>query len=97
MTSFLAHAAKFVLFQDAKKPPPIKWRGETNMKIIFRIIRQQILWTALFTVIALWQASAQVKVRGTPMENVDLSHASIEEIHQVAEKLSCRGKDWDPR
>jgi hypothetical protein len=52
----------------------------------FRIIRQPILWTALFTVIVLWQASAQVKVRGTPMEKVDLSHASMEEIHQVAEK-----------
>ncbi len=54
--------------------------------MISRIIRQPILWTAVFTVIAFWQASAQVKVRGTPMEHVNLSHASIEEIHQVAEK-----------
>jgi PhoPQ-activated pathogenicity-related protein len=54
--------------------------------MIFRSIRQPIWWTALFTVIALSQASAQVKVRGTPMENVDLNNASIEEIHQVAER-----------
>ena len=56
------------------------------MKMTFKIIRQPILWTTVLTAIALWPASAQVKVRGTPMERVNLSHASIEEIHQVAEK-----------
>ncbi len=57
-----------------------------NMKAIFRIIRKALLWTELFRVIALSQASAQDKVWGTPMEHVDLRHASIEEIHRVAEK-----------
>jgi len=56
------------------------------MKPMFRIIRQTLLWIALFRLIVLSQASAQDKVRGTPMEHVDLRHASIEEIHQVAEK-----------
>ena len=51
-----------------------------------KIIKKPILLTALFTVIAFCQASAKVTVRGTPMEHVDLSRASIEEIHQVAEK-----------
>jgi hypothetical protein len=57
-----------------------------NMKPMFRIIRQTLLWIALFRLIVLSQASAQDKVRGTPMEHVDLRHASIEKIHQVAEK-----------
>jgi len=56
------------------------------MKAIFRIIRQPLFWTALFQLVALSQASAQDKVGGTPMEHVDLRHASMEEIHQVAEK-----------
>ena len=56
------------------------------MKALCRSIRQPLLWTALFRLIALSQTSAQDKVWGTPMEHVDLRHASIEEIHQVAEK-----------
>jgi hypothetical protein len=56
------------------------------MKAIFRIIRQPLFWTALFRLVALSEASAQDKVGGTPMEHVDLRHASLEEIHQVAEK-----------
>lgn len=56
------------------------------MKAMFRIIRQPLLWIALFRLIALSQASAQDKAWGTPMEHVNLRHASVEEIHQVAEK-----------
>jgi hypothetical protein len=56
------------------------------MKAIFRVIRQPLFWTALFRLVALSEASAQDKVGGTPMEHVDLRHASLEEIHQVAEK-----------
>ena len=56
------------------------------MKAIFRIIRQPLFWTALFRLVALSEASAQDKVGGTPMEHVDLRHAGLEEIHQVAEK-----------
>ena len=56
------------------------------MKAMFKIIRQPLLWIALFRLIAISQTSAQDKVWGTPMEHVDLRHASIEEIHQVAEK-----------
>jgi hypothetical protein len=64
----------------------IQWGENPNMKAIFRIIRQPLLWTAFFSLIALSQASAQEKVWGTPMERVDLRHASIEVIHQVAQK-----------
>ena len=56
------------------------------MKAMFRIIRRPLLWIALFRLIAFSQASAQDKVWGTPMEHVNLRHASVEEIHQVAEK-----------
>ena len=56
------------------------------MKAIFRIIRQPLFWTALFRLVALSEASAQDKVGGTPMEHVDLRQASLEKIHQVAEK-----------
>ena len=56
------------------------------MKAMFRIIRQPLLWIALFRLIALSQTSAQDKAWGTPMEHVNLRHASVEEIRQVAEK-----------
>ena len=42
------------------------------MKAMFGIIRQPLLWIALFRLIALSQASAQDKVWGTPMEHVNL-------------------------
>ena len=60
--------------------------GKLNVKAMFRIIRQPLLWIALFRLIALSQASAQDKVWGTPMEHVNLRNASVEQIHQVAEK-----------
>jgi hypothetical protein len=56
------------------------------MKKTLKVIHQPILWTTILAMIVLSPASAQVNVRGTPMERVNLSQASIEEIHQVAEK-----------
>src|SRR4029077_19100829 len=64
----------------------VQWRGETKRESDVQNHSPTALWIAFFRLIALSQASAQDKVWGTPMEHVNLRNASVEQIHQVAEK-----------